>query len=203
MMTRVQSTRSLRHSGAIPEAALLLEDAFIPTALMLSAILELPHFGDFSSAQDNHDNRSFLIFAFNYTTAIDHPWSPPSVTQFNFLHIHNVKRPPVWTVMDRGGFLCVQSQQSNDNYHDHYNKSTRADHAVTRTHIYHLLSCTQIRSSIKSSPITRRGTFFDPFLIAKLRTKTLTYNSCNSCNLRIIVKYSPPHRDFFQLRVFT
>jgi len=64
-----------------------------------------------------------------------------------FLHIHNVKRPPTWVVMDRGGFLKMQSQQSITEYHDRYKKSTRADHGVTRSHMYYSSFCTQTESS--------------------------------------------------------
>jgi len=44
MIARVLITRSLRHSGAISEVALLPEDASIPAAPMLSAIPELSSF---------------------------------------------------------------------------------------------------------------------------------------------------------------
>ena len=65
-MTHVLTTRSLHHSGAILEAALLFEDASISAAPMLSVIPELSPSGDFNSAQDNYDNRS--------------SWFSPSVT---------------------------------------------------------------------------------------------------------------------------
>jgi len=59
MMTRVLATRSFRHSGAIPETALLLEDASITGAPTLSVIPEPPILGN--SAQHKT------------TTATDHP----------------------------------------------------------------------------------------------------------------------------------
>ena len=62
-----------------------------------------------------------------------------------FIHVHNVKRPQAWAVMNWGGILCMSSQQSNPNYHGHYNKSTCGDYAVTE--ITHVPSapCTPIR----------------------------------------------------------
>jgi len=45
----------------------------ISGAPMLSVIMELPHSREFSSAQDNYGNTSFLISAFNYTTITVHP----------------------------------------------------------------------------------------------------------------------------------
>ena len=73
IMRPVQATQSPRHSGAAPEVALRPEDASFQGAPMLLTISELPPSGDFSSAQNNHDNRSSLISAFSYTTATDHP----------------------------------------------------------------------------------------------------------------------------------
>ena len=131
-MTRVLTTRSLRYSRAIPEAALLLEDASILAAPMLSASRSSPILETSASHKT--------------TSATDHPWSSPSITLWQqiifdlrfqlrsliFLHVHNVKRPPVWAVMNRGGFLCKQSQQLRTNYYGRYNKSTRTDHAIMR-----------------------------------------------------------------------
>ena len=51
-----------------------------------------------------------------------------------FLHVHNVKRLPAWAVMDKGGILCMQFQQSSINYHDCYNKSTRAGYVSYEDH---------------------------------------------------------------------
>ena len=72
MMTRVLITRILHHSRANPEAAILPEDASIPTVPMLSTILELPHSRNFSNAQDIYGNKSSLTSAFNYTTITGH-----------------------------------------------------------------------------------------------------------------------------------
>ena len=106
------------------------------------------HPGGFSFAQDNFDNRTSLISAFSYISATYYSWSLPLVTsrqqiipdlclqlhqgRLIFLHVYNVKHPSAWAVMDRGGFLCMQSQQSSANYLGRYNKSTRANHAFTR-----------------------------------------------------------------------
>jgi len=54
MMTCFLVITSLRHFRAIPEAALLPENAFISNALILSAIWSFSHSEDSSSAQDNH-----------------------------------------------------------------------------------------------------------------------------------------------------
>jgi len=83
-----------------------------------------------------------------------------------FLHVHNMERPPAWTVMDRGEFLCMQSQQSSTNYHSRYNKSTRADHAAKP-------------STGQLSPALR-----------------VAYNSYNSHNLQIILNFFPPFSFF-------
>jgi len=49
-----------------------------------------------------------------------------------FPHVHNVSRLPVWVVMDRCRFSYMQSQQSSTCNRGRYNKSTHADHAVTK-----------------------------------------------------------------------
>ena len=130
-MTRALPTRSLRHSGAIPETALCLEDASLGSSDASN------HPGALPFLETSAPHKIIL--------ATDHPWSPPSVTpqqqiipdlcrQFRtliFLHVHNVKHLPAWAVMNIGGFLCMQSQQSTANNYDRYNKSTSADHLVT------------------------------------------------------------------------
>jgi len=131
-MTHVLATRSLCQCGAIPDATLLSEDASISIAPMLSTIRT-------SSILESKSPHKI-------TSAIDHSWFRPSITprqriildlrlqlrNLIFLHVHNVKRPPVWVVMNRGRFFCMQYQQSSTNNHDRYNKSTHADHAVIR-----------------------------------------------------------------------
>jgi len=72
IMTHIQATKNLHHSGVRGEAALRPEDASTQGVSMLSTILELSPFGNFSSAQDNYGNRSSLISTFSYAMAIDH-----------------------------------------------------------------------------------------------------------------------------------
>jgi len=146
IMTPVQATKCLGHSRAILQIARCPEDTYAPVALMRPAITESPLPGSFSSAQDSFGNKSSLISAFSYATTMDHPWSPPLFTPRKRIildfriqscsltspYVHNVKRPPSWGVKDWGGIFCMQSQQSNTNNHDHYNKFTHEDHAVTQ-----------------------------------------------------------------------
>jgi len=71
-MTHVLASRSFHHSGVIPKAALLSEGASLLATPILSAIPEFLHSGDFSSAQNNYDNKSYLISALNYTMTTYH-----------------------------------------------------------------------------------------------------------------------------------
>ena len=73
MMPYVQATKSFRHSEAIPRAALYRENTSTQVDLILPTILDLSPSRNFSSAQDNFDNISFLISAFIYTAVTDHP----------------------------------------------------------------------------------------------------------------------------------
>ena len=79
MMPRVLATRSLHHSGAIPETALFPEDAYVLAAPILSVIPELHPFRRLQLRsrqlrqqipdlylQSHHGNRSSLISAFSY-----------------------------------------------------------------------------------------------------------------------------------------
>jgi len=93
-MTCVLANRSHRHSGAIPEAAPLPEDASIPIAPMFLAISEIPLFRRLQlrtrqlrqqvipdlHLQSHHDNRSSLIFAFSYAV-----WSSFTFITWNAL----------------------------------------------------------------------------------------------------------------------
>ena len=78
IVTRVQATKSLCHSGVISEAALRPEDTSTRVALMLSTISELS-LRRLKLRARHHDNKLSLISAFNYTATTDHPWSSPSV----------------------------------------------------------------------------------------------------------------------------
>jgi len=130
-----------------------------------------------------------MISAFSYTTITDHLWSSPSVTQPNLPYVHNVKRPPVWAVMDWHRILCTQSKQSSTNNHSRYNKSTCVKHVVTRIIPVPSAPCTQIRSRInRPSPQREGGSLFP--IPKKPSTETWALEPCNSCNLQIIVDSS-------------
>ena len=104
--------------------------------------------------------------------------------------------------MDRSVFFFMQSQQSSASNHDRYNKLTRADHAVTRITPVPSASRYKDQSSINiSSSLMRWNTFGSSFLSAKPSTKIVANNSCNSCNLGIIMNSLPPLMVFFRLRV--
>ena len=92
----------------------------------------------------------------------------------------------------------MQSQQSSARNRSHYNKSIRADRAVTKI--------TPIQSASIHTNQRHKYIFFSNegglwilFLPAKPTTKTLANNFCNSYDLRIIMN-SP--RGFSWLRVF-
>jgi len=127
---RVQATKSIHHSRVIVEVAHRPEDTSADIALMLRLSRSSPHSGDYSSAQDNLDNRSSMISAFCYTTTRDHDLRLQLCSLIS-LHVHNVKRPPTRAIMDWGEILCMQSQQSSTNKHGLYIKSTRADSTMT------------------------------------------------------------------------
>ena len=129
MMMCILASRSFRHFGAIPEANLLPRTS--------------------QELQRSQPSRGSLIPETSAldktTTATHHPWSSPSITQWQlfipdfhlqlriliFLHIIT------WNALQPGQ-LWIKTvsrhaiQQSSVKYHSRYNKSTCADHAVTR-----------------------------------------------------------------------
>ena len=80
-------------------------------------------------------SRRFLTqrFQFCHSTimATDRPWSTPTVMLLNS-PLRVCQRPPAWTVMDRGRFLFMQTQQSSAHHHGCYNRLARAYHVVAR-----------------------------------------------------------------------
>ena len=139
--------------------------------------------------------------------ARDHPWFLPTISQPDFrslifLHVHNVKRPPAWAVMDIGGFFCMYSQQSSTNNYGCYNNSIRADHAVTKIVVVPSAPMHQDLIKYKLSFSSNEKETLDFFTFCwsfgRQLSLALTFNPCNSCNLQIIVNSSPPPCDFFQ-----
>ena len=99
-----------------------------------------------------------------------------------FLHVHNVGRHSTWAIMDNEGLPYMHSQQVSTTDHDRYNKSTRANHAITK-----ISPAPTAHSSIsKACTRMKGGTKFDS--IQKLLTNTHFPDFYNSFNLRIIVK---------------
>ena len=103
-----------------------------------------------------------------------------------FPHVHNVSHPSGWVVMNRGRFSCMQSQQSSACNCGRCNKSTCADRAVTKiTHVQSAPMNTDQKHKYTSS--NEREDIRILLLPAKPNTKTLTNNSCNSCNQWILL----------------
>ena len=98
IMPRVQATKILHHSGAIPEAALRPEGAS-SRELQRSQPSQSPLFRRHQLHTRQSHQQIMPVSIFSYVTT-SHPWSPPSVTQSDFLHAHSVKRPPPLAVMD-------------------------------------------------------------------------------------------------------
>jgi len=154
-MTHVQATKSLCHSGAIPELRHLRSCSLLRGHLAISeaaprskdtwsfqkpllAPRTLSHSRSRNSLQghfhpeDSNAPSHSGVHPFSETSAprkitlaTDHLRYPPSVTSWQQIifnprlqlhsltssHVHNVKRPPAWTVMDWGGIFCMRSQQ--------------------------------------------------------------------------------------------
>jgi len=91
--------------------------------------------------------------------------------------------------MDSGENTCMQSKQSSANNHDRYSKYAREGHALTRDHArtirFHANNSVQIGVLLQ-----REGDLF--FLPVDPSSEIYQQTLYNSCNLRIIVKSSPP-----------
>jgi len=162
-MTHVLTTRSLHHFRAISEATLLPEDAFNMGAPVLLAIPELPHSGDFSSAQDNHRNISSLISSFSYVMTIDHLWSSLSVTQPDFPPHLKRETPPAGQLWTKAGFsACNPNNQALIITLVTTNLRVQIMR-LRESRPYHPPPCTLILSSINRPPLRRRGLLGESF----------------------------------------
>ena len=96
----------------------------------------------------------------------------------------------------------MQSQKSSANNHDRYNRPTCADHAVTR--ITPVLSASMHIDQNKYKWAFSFNEKGESFLVLfpkekKPSSKILAFESCNPCNLQIIVDSSPPKCGFFPI----
>jgi len=92
----------------------------------------------------------------------------------------------------------MQSQQSSVNNYGRYNKSTFADCAVTE--IWSAPHLPPYRQLSISRPLNRKEGSSLPVDPISVTYQQILYNSCN---LRIIVKSSPPSHGFFPIWVST